>query len=61
MLNDEYKVQWELLEEQQEQLHNSAEQNREQINVLWNEYYKDKDDEHVMELICTEVPNSPLC
>ena len=59
--NDEYKAKREELEQQQTEIHNSAEQNREQIEILRNEYYKTTDDEHVMELICKEVPTSPLC
>lgn len=61
ILNDEYKTQWEELEAQQTEIHNSAEDNRKQITALRNEYYKWTDDEHVMELICKEVSNSPLC
>ena len=59
--NDEYKAKREELEQQQTEIHNSAEQNREQIEILRNEYYKTTDDEHVMELICKEVSTSPLC
>ena len=61
IINDEYKTQWEELEAQQTEIHNSAESNRKQITALRNEYYKWTDDEHVMELICKEVSNSPLC
>ena len=61
ILNDEYATQWQELEAQQTQLHESAEQNREQINVLWNEYYKDKVDSWVMNKICELSPNSPMC
>lgn len=61
IMNDEYKTQREELEMQQQNLHGSAEENRLEIERLWNEYYKAEDDEHVMELICKEVENSPLC
>lgn len=61
ILNDEYATQWQELEAQQTQLHESAEQNRQQINVLWNEYYKDKVDSWVMNKICELSPNSPMC
>lgn len=61
IMNDEYKTQREELEKQQQSLHGSAEDNRAEIERLWNEYYKAEDDEHVMELICKEVENSPLC
>lgn len=59
--NDDYQSQWNELEKQQQNLHWSAESNRAEIERLRNEYYKWYDDEHVMELICKEVENSPLC
>lgn len=59
--NDDYQTQREELEKQQQNLHGSAESNRAEIERLRNEYYKAGDDEHVMELICKEVENSPLC
>ena len=61
ILNDEYTKQRNELEAQQTEIHNSAEENRTEITRLRNEYYKWTDDEHVMELICKEVENSPLC
>lgn len=59
--NDDYQTQREELEKQQQNLHGSAESNRAEIERLRNEYYKAGDDEHIMELICKEVENSPLC
>ena len=61
ILNDEYTTKRNELEQQQTEIHNSAEENRIEITRLRNEYYKWTDDEHVMELICKEVSNSPLC
>lgn len=61
ILNDEYATQWQELEQQQVQLHESAETNREQIKELRNEYYKDKDTWNVMNAICEKAPNSPMC
>ena len=61
IINDEYTKQRNELEQQQTEIHNSAEENRTEITRLRNEYYKWTDDEHVMELICKEVSNSPLC
>lgn len=61
LLNEEKQTKRNDLEQQQLELHNDAEAIRWEIDRLWNEYYKDKDDEHVMELICKEVPSSPLC
>ena len=61
IINDEYTKQRNELEQQQTEIHNSAEENRTEIARLRNEYYKWTDDEHVMELICKEVENSPLC
>lgn len=61
LLNDEYTTKRNELEQQQTELHNSAESNREQIAILRNEYYKDKVDSKVMNKICELSPNSPMC
>lgn len=61
LTNDELKQQREQLEAQQTQLHNTAEENRKQIDVLWNEYYKDKIDGKVMSKICELSKDSPMC
>lgn len=61
IINDEYKTQWEELEQQQTSLHESAEENRKQITVLRNEYYKDKVDGKVMNKICELSKDSPMC
>ena len=59
--NEEITQQWNELEEQQQQLHGSAEQNRKQISELRNQYYKDSDTWNVMKTICEKSPNSPMC
>lgn len=59
--NEELTNQWEELEKQQQQIHWSAEQNRQQINELWNEYYKKNDTDGVMQKICDKSPKSPMC
>ncbi len=59
--NEEITQQWNELEEQQQQLHGSAEENRKQISELRNQYYKDSDTWNVMKTICEKSPNSPMC
>lgn len=59
--NEEITQQWNELEEQQQQLHGSAEENRAKIDELWNNYYKDSDTWNVMWVICEKAPNSPMC
>jgi hypothetical protein len=59
--NEEITQQWNELEEQQQQLHGSAEENRAKINELWNSYYKDNDTWNVMGVICEKAPKSPMC
>ena len=61
ILNDEYTKQRNELEAQQTDIHNSAEENRKQIDTLWNEYYKDKVDGKVMSKICELSKDSPMC
>lgn len=61
ILNDEYTKQRNELEAQQTEIHNSAEENRKQIDTLWNEYYKDKVDSKVMNKICELSKDSPMC
>lgn len=61
ILNDEYTKQRNELEQQQTEIHNSAEENREQITALRNEYYKDKVDGKVMNKICELSKDSPMC
>lgn len=61
LLNEDYTKQRNELEQQQTELHESAESNREQIAILRNEYYKSNDNEDIMGLICTSVPTSPMC
>lgn len=61
LLNEDYTNKRNELEQQQTQLHESAESNREQIATLRNEYYKSNDNEDIMGLICTSVPTSPMC
>lgn len=41
--------------------HNSAEENRWEIERLWGEYYKDKEEWKVMSKICELSENSPMC
>lgn len=59
--NDDLKNQWQELEDEQERIHWSAEENREEIRRLWNEYYKDKVDGKVMDKICELSSSSPMC
>ena len=61
LLNEDYTNKRNELEQQQTELHESAESNREQIATLRNEYYKSNDNEDIMGLICTSVPTSPMC
>lgn len=61
LTNDELKKQRDELEQQQTEIHNSAEENRKQIDTLWNEYYKDKVDSKVMSKICELSKDSPMC
>lgn len=61
IINDEYKTQWEELEAQQTEIHNSAEENRKQITALRNEYYSNTEYWVVMDKICELSPNSPMC
>jgi len=61
LTNDELKKQRDELEQQQTDIHNTAEENRKQIDVLWNEYYKDKVDSKVMSKICELSKDSPMC
>lgn len=61
ILNDEYTKQRNELEQQQTEIHNSAEENRKQITALRNEYYKDKVDGKVMNKICELSKDSPMC
>lgn len=61
LTNDELKKQRDELEQQQTEIHNSAEENRKQIDTLWNEYYKDKVDSKVMNKICELSKDSPMC
>lgn len=59
--NEELKKERDRLELQQANIHNTAEENRKQIDVLWNEYYKDKVDGKVMSKICELSKESPMC
>lgn len=61
IINDEYKTQWEELEAQQTEIHNSAESNRTEIARLRNEYYSNTEYWVVMDKICELSPNSPMC
>ena len=61
LTNDELKKQRDELEQQQTDIHNTAEENRKQIDTLWNEYYKDKVDSKVMSKICELSKDSPMC
>ena len=40
--NDDLQTQWEELEKQQQQIHGSAEENRQKIDELWEEYDNSK-------------------
>lgn len=61
LTNDELKKQRDELEQQQTDIHNTAEENRKHIDTLWNEYYKDKVDGKVMSKICELSKDSPMC
>ncbi len=61
LLNEDYTNKRNELEQQQTEIHNSAEENRKQITALRNEYYKDKVDGKVMNKICELSKDSPMC